>query len=105
MRTVREFLASGDKGGFAQQLLRTYDDPCDGNFWLLRAVADGANTLAINLAVGAYPEPDPDPYGEDTQYSDEETRDALAECFPVLLELDRPLTASDYTRLPREAQS
>ncbi len=100
MRTVREFLASGDKGHFAQQLLRTYDDPCEGNFRLLLAVADYENGMAVQYAqeMGEYLF-DVDGMAGETLY----LQKALRRYFPVLAELDREMTASDTTRLPREA--
>ena len=87
-QTVREFFASGRKGSFAQQLLRTYDDPCAGNFRLLRAVADNENRRLVEKVEGQAP-------GHRKLY--------FRQSFPMLAELDREMTGDDYSRLPREA--
>ncbi len=94
-QTVREFFASGEKGGFAQQLLRTYDDPCDSNFRLLRAVADGRNSVLVDRAEEVVQRCFIHPHAED--YSK-----ALRNAFPMLDELDREFDPSDCARLPRE---
>lgn len=95
-QTVREWFASGAKGGFAEQLLRTYDDPCDGNFRLLRAVADGRNFSLVDDAV-AYAEH----YIAWAQTF--MLRGGLERSFPMLSELDREVAPDDCARLPREA--
>jgi len=102
IKTVREFLASGRKGEFAQQLLRTYNEPCEGNFRLLRAVADGRNFLlvgeAIDKAWGVH-----EFRGIDLGVSRAAFRIGLQSTFPMLQELDCELTPAHYSRLPREA--
>ena len=94
--TVREFFASGRKGGFAQQLLRTYDDPCDGNWRLLRAVADGRNFRLVDEAEWGDGR-------EEVRVDSALHQERLRSRFPMLGELDRELTGVDYSRLPREA--
>ncbi len=94
-QTVREFFASGRKGGFAQQLLRTYDDPCEGNFRLLQAVADGRNAVLVDRVEEIVRRCFIHPHAED--YSK-----ALCNAFPMLTELDRELDLSDCSRLPRD---
>ncbi len=100
--TVRDFYASGDKGEFAQQLVRTYDEPTASNFRLLRAVADGRNGLLLDdlmrnvIGYGiilnkVYPSGKP------------RMRSALIQFFPMLAELDRELTPALRDKLPREA--
>ena len=101
MRTVREFLASGRKGDFALQLLRTYDDPCPGNFRLLRAIADGGNTRLVDEAVdkawGVH-----EFRGIDLGVSRAAFRIGLRSMFPMLQDLHCKLTPAYYSRLPRE---
>ena len=94
-QTVREFLASGRKGGFAQQLLLTYDDPCPGNFRLLRAVADGGDTRLVDEAQGIVQRCLIHPHAEDY-------RKTLRDGFPMLQDLHCELTPAHYSRLPRE---
>ena len=83
--TVREFFESGRKGGFAQQLLRTYDHPTVENIEQLYGVADGDNRVVLD---------DLSNWGQPNR---------LVAAFPMLQELDRELDPSDYARLPREA--
>ncbi len=97
--TIREFFASGRKGGFACQLLRTYDEPWEGSFRLLQAVADGQNALLVDKAKA-------DGFRlvlNHGQGADCAWRTSLQSCFPILAELDREMTGADYSRLPREA--
>ncbi len=98
--TVREAMASGEWGTFWQKLLETYDDPCAGNFRLLRAVADGENAFAIEYAIA-----EAGTRCDGLAPCDAHLREALAAHFPLLQDLDREVTAADYDRLPREAQA
>ena len=96
--TIRKFCSSGQKGKFAQQLVKTYDDPCPGNFRLLWAVADGQNRPLVDDAVAHARN-----YPIDVRPT--MLRDGLEISFPMLAELDREMTGDDYRRLPREAAS
>jgi len=96
--TIREFFEYGAAGEFARQLLRTYFDPCPGNFRLLRGVAEGRNSLLIDEAVASARH-----YPPENRLRRPMLRGGLELCFPMLTELDREMIEDDYRRLPREA--